>query len=114
MISQILATIIFVAMFVMIVWEKIDRHITTTIAAVLMIVVVFLISMGSPQAVMEVLNLKAFFSPSFWYNTGAAETAAGINWETIVFITGMMVMVEGMGRAGFFRWLCLGIAKLVK
>ena len=52
MISQILATIIFVAMFVMIVWEKIDRHITTTIAAVLMIVVVFLISMGSPQAVM--------------------------------------------------------------
>ena len=114
MISQILATIIFVAMFVMIVWEKIDRHITTTIAAVLMIVVVFLISMGSPQAVMEVLNLKAFFSPSFWYNTGAAETAAGINWETIVFITGMMVMVEGMGRAGFFLCLCLGIAKLVK
>ena len=26
----------------------------------------------------------------------------------------MMVMVEGMAKAGFFRWLCLGIAKLVK
>lgn len=23
-------------------------------------------------------------------------------------------MVEGMGNAGFFRWLCLEIAKLVK
>ncbi len=114
MISQILATAIFVAMFAMIVWDKIERHITTTVAAVLMIVVVFLISMGSPQAVVETLNLAAFFKPSFWYNTGAAETAVGINWETIVFIAGMMIMVEGMGRAGFFRWLCLGIAKLVK
>ncbi len=26
----------------------------------------------------------------------------------------MMVMVEGMARAGFFRWLCMRIAKLVK
>ena len=26
----------------------------------------------------------------------------------------MMVMVEGMGRAGFFRWLCLWIARMVK
>ena len=25
----------------------------------------------------------------------------------------MMVMVEGMGKAGFFRWLCLKIAKMV-
>jgi Na+/H+ antiporter NhaD/arsenite permease-like protein len=25
----------------------------------------------------------------------------------------MMIMVEGMGRAGFFRWLCLKIAKMV-
>lgn len=114
MVSQILATIIFVAMFAMIVWDKVERHITTTIAAVLMIVVVFLISMGSPHAVVETLNLTAFFRPDFWYNTGAAETAVGINWETIVFIAGMMIMVEGMGRAGFFRWLCLGIAKLVK
>ena len=26
----------------------------------------------------------------------------------------MMVMVEGMAKAGFFRWLCLTIAKAVK
>lgn len=49
MVSQILAAVIFVAMFVMIVWEKIPRHITTTIAAVLMIGIVFLGCMHSPQ-----------------------------------------------------------------
>ena len=48
--------------------------------------------------------------PSFWYGE-AADTTGGINWETIIFIAGMMVMVEGMGRAGFFRWLCLTLAK---
>ena len=113
MVSQILAAVIFVAMFVMIVWEKIPRHITTTIAAVLMIGIVFLGCMHSPSAVWETLNLDVFFTQGFWYSTGASETA-GINWETIVFIAGMMVMVEGMGLAGFFRWLCLRIAKAVK
>ncbi len=50
----------------------------------------------------------------FWYSAGdAEETTSGINWETIIFIAGMMVMVEGMARAGFFRWLCLLLAKLV-
>lgn len=38
---------------------------------------------------------------------------SGINWATIIFIAGMMVMVEGMAKAGFFRWLCMTIAKLV-
>lgn len=113
MVSQILAAVIFVAMFVMIVWEKIPRHITTTIAAVLMIGIVFLGCMHSPSAVWDTLNLDVFFTQGFWYSTGASETA-GINWETIVFIAGMMVMVEGMGLAGFFRWLCLRIAKAVK
>ena len=63
---------------------------------------------------METLNLKCFFEPGFWYAAGQAEEAsAGINWATILFIAGMMLMVEGMGRAGFFRWLCLCIAKAV-
>jgi len=38
----------------------------------------------------------------------------GVNWQTMIFIGGMMVMVEGMGAAGFFRWLCLLVAGLVK
>ena len=79
-----------------------------------MLVVVFGICMHSPQAIFETLNLGSIVTPEFWYLSGAGEEAsAGINWATIFFIAGMMVMVEGMGKAGFFRWLCLWIARLV-
>ena len=50
----------------------------------------------------------------FWYLSGETSgNSSGINWETILFIFGMMVMVEGMARVGFFRWLCMRIARLV-
>jgi Na+/H+ antiporter NhaD/arsenite permease-like protein len=64
---------------------------------------------------MATLNVKNIFTPEFWYSAGeASESSSGINWATIIFIAGMMVMVEGMAKAGFFRWLCLTIAKAVK
>ena len=44
---------------------------------------------------------------------GSALPSTGINWETIFFIAGMMVMVEGMAESGFFRWLCITIARAV-
>ena len=34
--------------------------------------------------------------------------------QTIIFILGMMIMVEGMAISGFFSWLCLTIARAVK
>ncbi|MDE6853084.1 MAG: ArsB/NhaD family transporter [Lachnospiraceae bacterium] len=43
----------------------------------------------------------------------STESSSGINWATIIFIAGMMIMVEGMARVGFFRWLCMRIANLV-
>lgn len=43
----------------------------------------------------------------------SSESSSGINWATIIFIAGMMIMVEGMARVGFFRWLCMRIANLV-
>ncbi len=77
-------------------------------------ILVFGICMHSPSAIIETLNIHSIFSPGFWHTAGeASEASAGINWETIVFIAGMMIMVEGMGKAGFFRWLCLQIARLV-
>ncbi len=113
--AQVLAITIFVAMFLLIVSEKIERHITTLICGGLMLFVVFGLCLHSFTAITETLNLGCFFHTNFWYQAGTAhETSAGINWSTIVFIAGMMVMVEGMGESGFFRWLCLGIAKLVK
>ncbi len=113
--ATIAAVTIFVLMFVLIVMDKIKRHYVTLGCALLTLVVVFGICMHSMPAIMETLSLHSFIEPSFWYAAGEAEeAAAGINWATIVFIAGMMVMVEGMGRAGFFRWLCLSIAKAVK
>ena len=35
----------------------------------------------------------------------------GVGLATIIFIAGMMIMVEGLGKSGFFRWLCLSLAK---
>lgn len=81
----------------------------------LMIVLVFGLGMHSKDAIVETLNVKSIFQASFWYTAAeGAASSSGINWSTIIFILGMMIMVEGMGKAGFFRWLCLEIAKLVK
>ncbi len=114
-VAQIFAVIIFVLMFALIVTEKIERHYTSLGCGLLMLVGVFGFCMHSTAAVWETLNLGSFLQPSFWYAAGAAEeSSSGINWATILFIAGMMIMVEGMGRAGFFRWLCLRLAKAVK
>lgn len=114
-IAQIFAIIIFVFMFLLIVTDKVERHIITLACGGLMIVVVFGICMGSFSAIWETLNFESIFSSHFWYSGGeSGGVSSGINWETIVFILGMMIMVEGMGESGFFRWLCLGLAKLVR
>ena len=115
MLAQILAVVIFIAMFVFIVTEIIERHMVSLVSALLTIILVFGVGMRSIEAVWETLNISSIFSPGFWYAGAASHgSAAGINWETIVFIFGMMVMVEGMAHVGFFRWLCMRIAKMVK
>ena len=115
MIAQILAVVIFVAMFVLIVLEVWERHVITLGCGLLTLVLVFGLGMHSMGAVWETLNLGSFFTSHFWYTAGqSAETSSGINWETIVFVAGMMIMVEGMARVGFFRWLCMRLAKMVK
>lgn len=114
MAAQILAVVIFLVMFGFIVTEIIERHIASLLCGLAMLVGVFGFCMHSKEAVLETLNLKSFAEVSFWYAAGSAESAsAGINWATILFILGMMIMVEGMGNAGFFRWLCICIAKAV-
>ncbi len=115
MIEQIIAAVIFVAMFILIVLDKIERHYVTLGCGVLTLGLVFGLCMKSGEAVIQTLNFGSIITPDFWYHTGSvAESAPGINWETIIFIAGMMIMVEGMARVGFFRWLCMLIAKLVK
>ena len=110
--AKICAIVIFVIMFACIITEVVERHVTTLVAGATTMVVVFGICMRSVDAFIRTLNIKALGTLGFWY--GGGEESTGINWATIIFIAGMTVMVEGMGYSGFFEWLCLKLAKLVK
>ena len=63
----------------------------------------------------QALSFQSMAETTFWYTGAHGSTGmnTGINWSTILFITGMMILVEGMSGAGFFDWLCLRLAKLV-
>ncbi len=115
MLAQVIAVIIFLVMFAFIITDKIERHYVTLGCGLATLIGVFGIGMRDFEAVMETLNIAPIFSLGFWYEAGtASESSSSVNWATIIFIAGMMIMVEGMARAGFFRWLCMTIAKLVR
>ena len=113
-VAQIIAVAIFIIMFALIISEKIKRQYVTLTCGLVTLVLVFGVCMKDVNAILEVLNIRSIFALDFWYQAGeVSESSVGINWETIIFIFGMMVMVEGMAKAGFFHWLCMTIAKLV-
>lgn len=114
MIAKILALAIFIVMFALIISEKFERHLITLSCGAATLVLVFGVAMQSTKAFMETINIRQIFTPDFWYEAGTVtESASGVNWATILFLLGMMIMVEGMAKAGFFRWLCMTIAKIV-
>lgn len=110
--AQIIAVSIFLVMFALMVLDKIEKQYVTLTAGALTLIFVFGVAMRSIDAVVKTLNYKVIFTLNFWYST-QSEESSGINWATIIFLCGMMIMVEGMAHAGFFRWLCLRLAKLV-
>ncbi len=113
MLAAILAVVIFITMFMLIVMEKFERHYITLGSGLVTIILVFLVAMHDIGAAWKTLNLEEILTLKFWYTSGEAEgVTTGINWATILFIAGMMVMVEGMAESGFFKWLCMVIARL--
>ena len=113
-VAQGRAILISCTMFVLMVLECFEKHFITIGAGVLTIGLVFGAAMQSKEAIQNTLNVQSIFTKDFWIVSGeAAEESSGINWATIIFLAGMMVMVEGMAKAGFFRWLCLTLAKIV-
>ena len=115
MLAQILAVTIFLLMFVLIMTEVVERHIITLGCGLLTLILVFGLGMHNMEAVSKTINVQSIFTLDFWYAAGeSGESVSGINWATIFFIAGMMIMVEGMARVGFFRWLCMRIARLVR
>jgi len=111
--SQILAVAIFIIMFVAIIYGKVHRYIPALVGAALTLLIVFLVVMRSPESIISVLNLEQLGQFRFWVPGQEHIESYGVNWQTIVFIGGMMTMVEGLGEVGFFRWICLFLAKLV-
>ena len=114
MAAQITAIVIFLAMFVLIIMDKFEHYIITLACGALTLVLVYGLLMHDGEAIMNTLNLASIFTPDFWHISGQGESASsGINWATIIFIAGMMIMVGGMARVGFFQWLCMKLAKAV-
>ncbi len=114
MLAQVFAVSIFVIMFAFIISEKFERHYITLVGAISTLIIVFGIGMHSMDAVWTALSLDSMLAKSFWYAKDAEVAInVGVNWATIIFIAGMMIMVEGMARTGFFTWLCMWIAKIV-
>lgn len=111
--ASIVAIVIFVAMFILIITEKIEKHITTLCCGALTLIFVFGVCLRDLGAIWDTINLSAIINPEFWHSSGSEAESGGIDWSTILFLAGMMIMVEGMARVGFFRWLCMLIAKLV-
>ncbi len=114
MIAQLSVIVIFLVMFTFMVTEHFEKHHITLVCGVATLAITFGIIMQDGDAIIHILNLRSIFTLHFWYTAGeVSSSSAGINWETIIFLAGMMVMVEGMARVGFFRWLCLKIASIV-
>jgi Na+/H+ antiporter NhaD/arsenite permease-like protein len=111
--SQITAVAIFAGVFISLITGKVHRHISALIGAALTLLVVFLGIERNPQAAIGALNLAEIGQRTFWIGHYQPSAHFGVNWQTILFIAGMMVLVEGLRAVGFFRWLCLNTAQIV-
>jgi Na+/H+ antiporter NhaD/arsenite permease-like protein len=111
--SQIAALAIFAGVFVSLITGKVRRFIPALIGAALTLLVVFLGIERNPQAAIGALNLAGMIRPAFWVGHYQPAVHYGVNWQTILFIGAMMVLVEGLRAVGFFRWLCLSTAQIV-
>ncbi|MDD5887794.1 MAG: SLC13 family permease [Oscillospiraceae bacterium] len=110
--ARIIALVIFLAMFGVLVTGKVERQWVTLTCGGLDLLLVFGLCCHSGTGIWKALNLKSIIEPNFWYGT-SAEESFGISWSTILFIFGVWVMVEALSRSGFFKWVCLALAKAV-
>src|SRR4030042_973002 len=110
---QIAALVIFAGVFISLITGKVQRFIPALIGAALTLLVVFLGIEKNPQAAIGARNLAELGRSTFWVGHYQPAAGYGVNWQTILFIGGMMVLVEGLRAGGFFRWLCLNTNTIV-
>lgn len=111
-VSQILAIIIFVLMFGAIASNKIPRHLAGLAGAVVMILAVFLGTLHDPAALGNFININQLGQYHFWIPGANVAELPGFNWQTMVFISTMMITVGWLEAAGLFRWMCLYTARM--
>ena len=113
LLSQILAIAIALFMFVHIIWGKHSRAIIALSSGGAMILVL-LLTVGGFPSIWEALSVDSFFHFEFWFShMGITEFNTGINWSTILFLLGIMILAEELSEAGFFDWICLWLAQKV-
>jgi Na+/H+ antiporter NhaD/arsenite permease-like protein len=111
--SQIAALAIFVGVFISLITGRVHRYIPALIGAALTLLVVFLGIERDPQAAIGALDVAEIGKRIFWIGHYQPGVPFGVNWQTILFIGGMMILVEGLRAVRFFRWICLNIAQIV-
>ena len=79
--AQIIAVVIFLAMFVMIVMDKVERQYVTLVSGGLVIAIVFGLCLHSGQAIIDTLNVKPIFTTAFWY--GKSEGVSVGTYESL-------------------------------
>ena len=75
MLAEILAIVIFIAMFVLIVWDRFPKHYVTLGCGALTSIFVFGVGMRSVEAFVNTLAIGGIFKPSFWYEAGESAVA---------------------------------------
>lgn len=103
MLAQVLAIIIFLAMFLLIILEIWERQWITLACGLLTLLLVFGLGYAQHGGDACVPEFTEFlYQPdSGMQQVNPAEASSGINWQTIIFIAGMMIMVEGYGKSRF-------------
>ncbi|MCX6353663.1 MAG: SLC13 family permease [Candidatus Aureabacteria bacterium] len=82
-----LTFVTFIVVFGLIIWEKIPRMYLALFGAV------FVVALG-------VFDIT--------------QAIAVVNWETIGFLLGMLLLIEILAESGFFRWVSLVLARALK
>jgi len=111
--NQVAALAIFVGVFIALITGKVHRFIPALIGGALTLLVVFVGIEKNPQAAIAALNLAEMGKTTFWIGHYQATAPFGVNWQTILFVGAMMILVEGLRAVGFFRWACLATAQMV-
>ena len=94
MFAQIIAICIFVTMFLLIILDKFERHYITLGSGALVLVLVFGVCMHSMSAILETLNLGAFFQSTFWYGASEEILTSVIICYALMPITIYLLMIR--------------------